>query len=320
MKFVCPDGDEQLQALLDLTPVRAARHELAWFNGRPSDADEWRRRVNDAEGLMLMWDLPRGILSALPSVRVVSFAGSGAGSYVPIEEADHRGVMVCNVPSYGANAVAEHAFALAFALARNVCEGDRLVRTGNWRPGALGGIELAGRRLGVVGAGPIGACAIRIGKALGMRVTAWTRSPSSTREEELGAPFVPLERLFAESDVVSLHVVHRPETERLVDEQLIRRMQPHALLVNTARSQLVDTDALVRALEEGRIGGAAIDAFEEEPLPLEHPFLRTPNLLLTPHVGYNTPEASAELLRLTLENLLAFAAGRPQNVYTDRSS
>jgi phosphoglycerate dehydrogenase-like enzyme len=319
MKCVCADGNEQFQALLDLTPVRAAGHELVWFNGRPPDADEWRRRVDEAEGVMLMWDLPRGILSAVPSVRVVSFAGSGAGSYVPMEEADQRGVMVCNVPSYGANAVAEHAFALAFALARKVCEGDRLVRSGNWRPGALGGVELAGRRLGVVGAGPIGARAIQIGKALGMRVAVWTRSPSSAREEELGAPFAPLERLFAESDVVSLHVAHRPETERLVDGRLLHRMQSHALLVNTARSQLVDTVTLVRALEQGRIGGAAMDAFEEEPLPLDHPLLRAPNLLVTPHVGYNTPEATAELLGLTLENLLAFAAGRPQNVYTHGS-
>lgn len=319
MKFVCADGDEQLQALLDSTAVGAAGHELIWFNGRPTDTDEWRGRVDEAEGVMLMWALPRGVLSAAPSVRVVSFAGSGAGSYVPMEEAEQRGVMVCNVPSYGANAVAEHAFALALALARKVCEGDRLVRSGSWRPGELGGMELAGRRLGVVGAGPIGGRAIQIGKALGMRVTAWTRSPSSAREAELGAPFASLERLFAESDVVSLHVAHRPETERLVDGRLLHNMQPHALLVNTARSQLVDTDALVRALEEGQIGGAAMDAFEEEPLPLDHPLLQAPNLLLTPHVGYNTPEATAELLGLTLENLLAFAAGHPQNVYTHGS-
>ena len=148
-----------------------------------------------------------------------------------------------------------------------------------------------------------------------MNVAVWTRSPSAAREQELGARFVTLERLFAESDVVSLHVAHRPETERLVDERLLGLMRPHALLVNTGRAQLVDTEALVRALEEGRIGGAAIDAFEEEPLPANHPLLGAPSLLLTPHVGYNTPEATAELLRLTLENLLAFAAGRPQNVY-----
>lgn len=319
MKFVCADGDEQSRALLDVTVVHAAGHELVWFEGRPADEAEWLRRLDEAEGVMLMWDIPGGVLSAAESVRVVSFAGSGAASYVPIEEAARSGVLVCNVPSYGANAVAEHALALVFALARRLCEGDRLVRTARWRPGTLGGLELAGRRLGVVGVGPIGARAIEIGRALGMSVAAWTRSPSSVREQEVGAPFLTLEQLFAESDVVSLHVAHRPETERLVDDRLLRLMQPHALLVNTAREQLVDTESLVRALAEGRIGGAAIDAFEQEPLPADHPLLQAPNLLLTPHVGFNTPEATAELLRLTLDNLLAFAAGRPQNMYTDDS-
>jgi phosphoglycerate dehydrogenase-like enzyme len=319
MKFVCADGDERLRGALDLEPVRDKGHELVWYDGPPADDDEWVRRLDEADGVMLMWGLPRGILSAVPSVRVVSFAGSGAGSYVPMDEAEGRGVVVCNVPSYGANAVAEHAFALAFALARQIRTGDLLVRGGRWQPGALDGLELAGRQLGVVGAGPIGRRATELGKALGMRVVVWTRSPSSERGAEIGAPFVPLERLFAESDVVSLHLAHRPETERLIDDRLIGLMQPHALLVNTARSQLVDTDALVRALEDGRIGGAAIDAFEEEPLPADHPLLAAPRLLLTPHVAFNTPEAAAELIRLALENLLAFAAGRPQNVYTDTS-
>jgi phosphoglycerate dehydrogenase-like enzyme len=315
MRFVCADGDEEARALLDVERARAAGHELVWHDGAPADEDEWVRRLDGADGVMLMWGLPRGVLPAVPTVRVVSFAGSGAASYVPLDEAERCGVTVCNVPSYGANAIAEHAFALAFALARRVCEGDALVRSGSWRPGALAGLELAGRRLGVVGTGPIGARAVEIGKALGMKVAAWTRSPSSERERALGAPFVPLEQLFAESDVVSLHVAHRRETEGLVDARLLGLMQPHALLVNTARSQLVDTGALVTALEEGQIGGAAVDAFEEEPLPPDHPLLRAPRLLLTPHVAYNTPEASAELLRLTLENLLAFAAGRPRNVY-----
>jgi phosphoglycerate dehydrogenase-like enzyme len=314
MKFVCADGDERLRGALDLEPVHDRGHELVWHDGPPADDDEWVRRLDEANGVMLMWGLPRGILSAVPSIRVVSFAGSGAGSYVPMDEAEGRGVVVCNVPSYGANAVAEHAFALAFALARQIRAGDLLVRDGRWQPGALDGLELAGRQLGVVGAGPIGRRATELGKAL-----VGTRSPWGDLEAEIGAPFVPLEQLFAESDVVSLHLAHRPETERLIDDRLIRLMQPHALLVNTARSQLVDTDALIRALEDGRIGGAAIDAFEEEPLPADHPLLAAPRLLLTPHVAFNTPEAAAELIRLALENLLAFAAGRPQNVYTDTS-
>ncbi|HET7170245.1 MAG TPA: D-isomer specific 2-hydroxyacid dehydrogenase family protein [Gaiellales bacterium] len=316
MRFVCADGENQFRAVLDEEPVRAAGHELLWYDGRPGDLGEWRARLAGADGAMLMWGMPEGVLSAAPSLRVVSFAGSGAGSYVPMREAERCGVLVCNVPSYGANAVAEHAVALAFALARRVCEGDRLVRDGSWGPGALAGVELAGRRLGVVGVGPVGARAIATGRGLGMTVSAWTRSPTPERERDLGVPFVPLEQLFAESDVVTLHLAHVPETERIVDARLLSLMQPDALLVNTARAQLIETDALVEALREGRIGGAAIDAFDEEPLPSGHPLLTAPRLVLTPHVGFNTPEATAELVRITLDNLLAYAAGRPRNVYT----
>ncbi|MFL6043098.1 MAG: 2-hydroxyacid dehydrogenase [Gaiellales bacterium] len=318
MKLVCVDGEEQFRAVLDLEPVRAAGHQLAWYDGTPSDADDWRRRLDGADGAMLMWGMPEGVLSSAPALRVVSFAGSGAASYVPMAEAERCGITVCNVPSYGANAIAEHAVAMAFALARRLCEGDALVRTGAWGPGALSGFELTGRRMGVVGVGPIGERALQLAHGLGMRSFAWTRSPSDARARELGTEFVALERLFAASDVVTLHLAHVPETEGLVDGRLLGLMQPHALLVNTARAQLVDTEALVSALRRGAIAGAAIDAFEQEPLPPGHPLLSAPRLLMTPHVAFNTEEATAELVRLTLDNLLAFAAGNPRNVYTVR--
>jgi phosphoglycerate dehydrogenase-like enzyme len=320
VRFVCVDGEEQFESVLDREPLLASGHDLIWYDGRPSDLGEWRSRLEGADGVMLMWGMPEGVLPAVPSVRVVSFAGSGAGSYVPMVEAQAAGVTVCNVPSYGANAVAEHALACAFALARRLVEGDRLVREGDWGPGALDGVELSGRRLGVVGIGPIGTRMVQLGKALGMDTVAWTHSASREREWQLGAPLVGLEELLATSDVVSLHVAHRPETEGMIGADLIALMKPHALLVNTARAQLLDTPALVDSLNEGRIAGAAIDAFEQEPLPADHPFLSTPRLLLTPHVAFNTPEASAELVRLTLDNLLAFAAGTPRNVYQEGGS
>jgi phosphoglycerate dehydrogenase-like enzyme len=320
VRFVCVDGEEQFESVLDRAPLRESGHELIWYDGRPGDLAEWRRRLDGADGAMLMWGMPEGVLPAVPSLRVVSFAGSGAGSYVPMPEARAAGVTVCNVPSYGANAVAEHALACAFALARQLRDGDRLVREGTWGPGALSGVELSGRRLGVVGLGPIGTRMVQLGKALGMDVVAWTRSASREREWELGAPLVSLEELFETSDLISLHAAHTPETEGMIDARLLAAMRPHALLVNTARAQLVDTEALLEALIEGRIAGAAIDAFAEEPLPPDHPFLSAPRLLLTPHVAFNTPEASAELVRITLDNLLAFAAGTPRNVYREGGS
>lgn len=320
VRFVCVDGEEQFESVLDKGPLEGSGHELVWYDGRPSDLEEWTRRLDGADGVMLMWGMPEGVLSAAPSVSVVSFAGSGAGSYVPMAEARACGVTVCNVPSYGANAVAEHALACAFALARQLRDGDRLVREGAWGPGALTGVELSGRRLGVVGLGPIGTRMVQLGKMLGMNTVAWTRTATRRREWELGAPLVSLEELFSTSDVVSIHAAHTPETEGMIDARLLAAMRPHALLVNTARAQLLDTDALIEALTEGRIAGAAIDAFEHEPLPLGHPLLSAPRLLLTPHVAFNTPEASAELVRITLDNLLAFAAGTPRNVYQEGSS
>lgn len=312
MRFVCADGEPQYRE-----HARAADlgdNELAWFEGRPPSREVWRERLRDAGGLLLLWGLPAGVLTESPHVRVVSFAGTGAGSYVDLAEARRLGVTVCNVPSYGANAVAEHALALAFAVARSIPRGDALVRSGAWRPGAYGGLELRGRRLGVVGAGPTGARVVELGLALGMEPVAWTRTPTPERAAALGARFVPLEELFAESDVVSLHLAHTPETERIVDRRLLSLLRPHAILVNTARGQLVDGEALVELLETGAFHGAGVDAFEHEPLSADDPLARCDRVVLTPHVAFNTPDAAAELIRLCVDNLVAFAAGQPRNV------
>jgi phosphoglycerate dehydrogenase-like enzyme len=315
---VCADGDEQYRSLAVAVDLRG--NELTWFDGRPASRAEWAERLRDAAGLLLLWGLPSGVLLENPHIRAVSFAGTGAGSYIDLEEARNAGVAVCNVPRYGANAIAEHVFALALAVARSIPEGDRLVRSGAWRPGQLSGFELRGGRLGVVGAGPIGARVVEIGRALGMEAVVWTRSPTRERAASLGARFVGLDELFATSDVVSLHLAHTPGTERIIDRRLLRLLRPHAILVNTARSQLVDNAALVELLEAGSFHGAGIDAFEQEPLPPDDPLLRCRRLVLSPHVGFNTPQASAELVRVALENLVAFADGRLQNLVSGASS
>jgi phosphoglycerate dehydrogenase-like enzyme len=261
-----------------------------------------------------MWALPAGVLTACRSVRVVSFAGTGAARYVDLAEAARCGVTVCNVPAYAANAVAEHAFALMLAVARNLVQGDRTLRAGQWLP--ADGIELRGRRLGVVGAGPVGARVIAVGRALGMTVAAWTRSADPARAARLGVPLLPLDELFATSDVVSLHVAHTPVTEGLVDAALLGRLPPGAILVNTARAEIVDRVALAAALRAGRLAGAGVDVFDPEPPAADDPLLAEPRVVLSPHVAYRTPEANAELVRVAWANLLAFGAGRPENVVT----
>ncbi len=315
MHFVCADGEPQYRELLDpgqLARLEAEGHELDWFDGVPDSAEGWIERLRGADGLLLLWRLPPGVLAASPTIQVVSFAGTGVETYVDFDEARSAGVTVCNVPRYGANAIAEHALALILAVARGVPEGDRAVRAGSWEQ--TQGVELRGRRLGVVGAGPIGARLIQLGQALGMTVVCWTRRRSPERERELGAPLVELDELFASSDVVSLHLAHGPETDRIVDRRLLGLLAPHAILVNTARGALVDEQALAEVLEAGAIRGAGLDVLATEPPPPGHPLLSCPRVVVTPHIGFNTAEASTELVRVTLENLLAFAGGEPQNV------
>jgi phosphoglycerate dehydrogenase-like enzyme len=315
VKLVCPDGEPQYRALLDpeqLARLEADGHELEWFDRAPESEAAWVERLTGAEGVLLLWRLPPGVLSACPTVRVVSYVGTGVEFYVEMDEARAGGVTVCNVPHYGAAAVAEHALALVLAVARNVPENDRAVRSGSWEQ--TEGLELRGRRLGVVGAGPIGMRMVELGRALGMEVVCWTRRRTPERERALGVPLVELDELFAASDVVSLHLAHRPETEGLVDRRLLSLLPPHAILVNTARGALLDEGALAELLEAGALRGAGLDVLATEPPPPDHSLIAAPRVVLSPHVAFHTKESSAELVRVSLENLLAFARGEPQNV------
>jgi phosphoglycerate dehydrogenase-like enzyme len=317
VRLVCADGEPQYHRRLghdQLERLDAEGHELVWFDGAPDSVDGWVDRLRDGEGLLLLWRLPAGVLSASPGVRVVSFVGTGVETYVDMDEARAAGVTVCNVPRSGANAnaVAEHALALMLAVARGLLDCDRAVRAGKWEQTEA--VDLRGRRLGVVGAGPVAVRLIELARALGMTVVCWTQRRSPERELALGVPLVELDELFASSDVVSLHLAPRPETERIVDRRLLSLLQPHAILVNTARGSLVDEAAVADLLERGAIRGAGLDVLGTEPPSRDHPLLTAPRTVLTPHVGFNSDAAADELMRIALENLLGFARGRPQNV------
>jgi phosphoglycerate dehydrogenase-like enzyme len=314
VQFVCPDGEPAYRQILDPSQLARLResHDLRWFDSAPNTKADWIQRLDGAEGVLLLWALPPGVLTESPGVKVISYVGTGVERYVDLAEARKCGVTVCNVPSYGANAVAEHALALMLAVARRIPAGDRLIRAGGWQQDE--GLELGGRRLGVVGVGPIGRRMIEIGLGLGMSVVAWTRTPTPERSAALGVAFSSLEDLFASCDFVSLHLAHRPQTEGMITGQLLNLLLPHAVLVNTARAELIDMETLRRLLEQRRFFGAGLDVFDEEP-PAKDSFLLTcPYVVLTPHVGFRTANASQELFRIGIENLVAFAEGRRQNV------
>ncbi|HVJ53781.1 MAG TPA: NAD(P)-dependent oxidoreductase [Aliidongia sp.] len=235
--------------------------------------------------------MPTEIIRQCPDLRHIVFLGVGAGSYMDVAALAGLGVTVHTIKGYGDRAVAEHTLALIFAAARDVARMDRTIRGGIWQP--LGGIELLGKTLGIVGLGGIGLEVARMAQALGMKCIAWNRSPVA----DAPVPTASLDEVLAAADILSLHLALNDETRGLIDARRLAHMKPGAMLVNTARGALVDEAALIAALESGRLRHAGLDVFAAEPLAADHPLARLPNVTLTAHAGFRTPEASETLLR-----------------------
>jgi D-3-phosphoglycerate dehydrogenase len=239
--------------------------------------------------------LPTTAMRLCPDVRHVVFLGTGARSYMNPEELAGLGITVHTIKGYGDVAVAEHAMALMFAAARGIARMDRGVRAGGWPRTA--GMQLGGKTLGLLGYGGIAAEVARMAAGIGMRVTAWNRTP----REAPGVEFVSLERLLSESHVLSLHLLLNDDTRGFLGAERLALLRPGVILVNTARAAVVDPDALLHSLASGRIGHAALDVFETEPLPAGDPLTRFENVTLSAHSGFHTPEATQTLVRRALD-------------------
>ena len=233
---------------------------------------------------------PLEIARRCPSVRDVVFLGTGARSYMDPEALAGIGISVHIIKGYGDTAVAECAIGLLFAAARGFAAMDRGIREGQWL--RTEGTQLGGKTLGLVGFGGIAAETARMALGLGMKVLAWNRTP----KVHTGVEFVPVERLLAESDAVSLHLLLNDETRGFLSRERIAAMRRGALLVNTARGALVDEAAMIEALGSGQLGHAALDVFEIEPLPAGHVLASLPNVTLSAHSGFRTPEANQRLV------------------------
>lgn len=247
--------------------------------------------------------LPTATLAKCKQLKHVIFLGTGARSYMNPEELAELGIQVHIIKGYGDTAVAEHAIALMWAAARGVARMDRGMRAGNWL--RSNGMQLTGKTLGLIGFGGIAAEAARIAAGGGMRVLAWNRSPKSVP----GVEFVPLDRLLAESHVVSLHLLLNDETRGFLSAQRIALMRPGVLLVNTARGALVDEAAMIAALKSGQIGHAALDVFTTEPLPFPHELSQLENVTLSAHSAFRTPEANENLIRMAMDIARRVASG-----------
>ena len=194
-------------------------------------------------------------------------------------------------------------------MSRQLVQNDTRIRQGGWTRGFID--ELYNKTLGVVGTGAIGQRMIELGRAIGMKVVAWTLHPSPKRAAQYGVEFLSLEDLLSQSDVISLHTALSPETEKLIGRDQLALMKPTSILVNTSRGAVVDEDALLRALERNTIAGAGLDVFEIEPLPAGHPLTKLDNVVLSPHAGGMAYNGTMRGLEMSIENLEAFAAGHP---------
>jgi len=232
----------------------------------------------------------RRVIESAPKLKVIARAGVGLDN-IDLSAAKEHGIKVVNSPAASSRSVAELAIALIFNVARRIAFADRKMREGIWAKKQCMGIELEGKTLGIVGFGRIGYQIAKIGKALGMNVLLYDPYPNEERAKEVGGRFVDLETLLRESDVVTLHVPLVEATYHMINEEKLKMMKSTAILINAARGAVVDTNALVKALEKGWIAGAGLDVYEEEPLPKNHPLTKLDNVVLTPHIGASTVEA-----------------------------
>lgn len=289
----------------------------------------------DIAGIFMDSKIDEATIAALPNLKFITTLSTGY-DHIDLEPAAARGIPVSSVPAYGENTVAEFAFGLILALSRKICESrDRVHNEGKFTTEGLVGFDLAGKTLGVVGTGRIGKHAVRMAKGFGMKVIAYDTYHDDEFAKEMGFPYVSLEDLLAQSDIVTIHCPYLPATHHLINKENIGLMKRGAYLINTARGGIVETEALVSALQSGVLAGAGLDVIEEESemkdelalmasghpkeeelktISLNHILMKMPNVILTPHNAFNSKEALLRILDTTIDNIVAFVNGAPINV------
>ena len=299
------------------SPRMAELEAVADLKIFPTRAESFDEQIERAQGATVIinsrsyLEWREDAFKLLPDLRFISVCGIGTDS-IDLDAARDRGITVSNIPGKTAPVVAEHAFGLMFAAAKRAAWYTEMTRKGEWVK--QDGVFLGDKTVGIVGTGNIGAEMARICNAFGMNVIAYTFNPSDERAEKLGVRFVDLDELLASSDVVTIHTKLTPDSEKLIGAREISLMKPTAILVNVARGPIVDEAALVEALNAGHISGAALDVFEDEPLPEGSPITQCEQVVLTPHIADMTPEGLDLLNQGVVENSLAYLNGTPQNI------
>jgi phosphoglycerate dehydrogenase-like enzyme len=296
----------------DWSPVRA-RAEIAVERDPFADEDAAARALRQSEIVVAMRErtpFPQSLIARLPDLKLLVTTGM-RNAAIDMAAARERGVVVCGTEGSGTD-TAELAWGLILGAARRIAEDHRSMREGLWQTRI--GRRMGGKTLGVLGLGRLGSAVARVGLAFDMKVIAWSQNLTAERAAEKGVERVDKDDLFRRSDVLSVHLVLSPRSRGLVGRHEIGLMKRDAILVNTSRGPIVDTAAVVEALKAGRLGYAAFDVYDREPLPADDPLRQAPNVLLTPHIGYVTEEGYRGWYPQIVENITAFLDGKPIRV------
>lgn len=289
--------------------------EVTFFHDHVDDLHKLVNRLRSYDVVVAMRErtpFPGDVLRRLPELRLLVATGMHH-STIDFEAANESGITVCGTESsQGAVTTIELTWGLILGLARRIAEEDRAIRNGGWQVGL--GSMLGGKTLGIVGVGNLGSLLPPVGRALGMRIVAWSVNLTDERAAEIGAERLDHDEFFATSDVISVHLKLGPRSRGYVGPAEFALMKPTALLINTSRGPVVDEAALIDALQSRRIAGAALDVYDREPLPTDHPLRSLPNTLLTPHIGYATVDTYRVYYGQAIDDILAFVAGEPVRV------
>jgi phosphoglycerate dehydrogenase-like enzyme len=306
---VLDDYQDAALASADFT-VLDGRADVMVFRDHISDEDELVRRLAAFDVVIAMRErtpFPAGLLDRLPKLRLLITAGMRNAS-IDVAAAYQRGITVSGTGGSRA-ATAELIWALIMAVARRIPAEDAAIRAGRWQTTI--GTELAGSTLGIIGVGNLGRSTARYAQAFDMRLIAWSTNMTSEQAAEAGAELVSKRELFERSDIVTVHLKLSDRSRGLIGADELRWLGPRGFLVNTSRGPIVDEAALVAALYDGTIGGAALDVFDTEPLPLDHPLRTAPNTVLTPHIGFVSEQSYAKIYSDAVEDVLAWLDGAP---------
>jgi len=322
--------------LVAQSPKLAAAEIKVAFEDHNLDADHPAAEADfEIAGAFATSKINASVIQSLPGLKFIAALSTGYDN-IDLAACAARGVLVSNVPAYGENTVAEFAFGLILELSRKICEShDRVKIEGSFRLDGLRGFDLGGKTIGVVGTGHIGRHMIRIAKGFNMNVLAFDAQPDEAYAKEAGITYLPLNDLLSRSDIITFHVPYMPATHHLLSKDNIGLVKRGAYIINTARGAIIETDALVKALKEGHIGGAGLDVLEEEGMIIDelellsddrtvghdlktvledHTLIDMPNVVVTPHNAFNTKEAITRMLEAAIDNVVAYVKGQPTNL------